>query len=110
MANHQVLKSDVDSHVPGEHSVFPHCQLSAECSGKRKKMPKLTHKIDMVGAKEPFTYSVINMDPYLMSSMRSMFIFASYSVINAVCVQLPVLVEDHPLVEPLYQLTEKRGG
>ena len=107
---HQVLKSDVDSHTPRENSVFPHCQLSAECSGNRKKVPKLTHRINMTGAKKPFTYFVINLDPYLISSTRGVFIIACYSVvaITHYCIQPPVTLVSS--VEPLYPLTERRGG
>ena len=105
-SDHQVLKSDVDSHIPRENSVFPHCQLSAECSRKRKKVPKLTHKINMIGAKRPFTYFVINMDPYLMSSTRgvcSLLLATPWLLEHNNCIQLPV--KEHHIVSivgPLY--------
>ena len=69
---HQVLKSDVDSYIPGENSVLPHCQLSAQFSGKRKKVPNLTHTISMIGVRRPFTYLVVDVDPYAKSSDRGM--------------------------------------
>ena len=88
-----MLKSDVDSHIPGETSVFPHCQLSAECSVKRKKVPKLSHRINMIGAKEPHTYFVINMDPYMIVKSSGNVYCASVHVSNCTLLTISFSVQ-----------------
>ena len=66
----QVLKSDVDSHIPERNPVFPRCQLSAKCLDKKEKVPNLVYSVNVDGAKDPLTYFVIDMDPYIISSAR----------------------------------------
>ena len=127
---HQVMKSDVDSHIPEKNPVFPRCQLSAKCPGEKKKVPHLTYSMNVNGAKEPFSYFIIDMDPYMISSSPGICcllymprIFCTIDTSAYLLFQfleLPVLVlmVDHlsPLVssvEQLYQLTEttgRRGG
>ena len=44
--------------------MIPHCQLSAEYTEKEEKVPNLKHKVNMIGAKEPFTYFLLKFDPH----------------------------------------------
>ena len=125
------MKSDVDSHIPEKNPVFPRCQLGAKCPGKKKKVPHLTYSMNVNGAKEPFSYFIIDMDPYMIISPPGicclLYTPRNFCTIDTSFyllfqyLELPVLVlmvKDHlsPLVssvEPLYQLTEttgRRGG
>ena len=63
-----MMKSDVDSHIPERNPVFPNCQLNAKYLGKKKKVPHLTYSVNVNGAKEPFSYFIIDIDPYMISS------------------------------------------
>ena len=117
------MKSDVDSHIPEKNPVFPHCQLSAKCPAKKKKVPHLTYSMNVNGAKEPFSYFIIDMDPYMISSSPG--ICCLLYMPRIICtidtnayllfqfLKL-VLMVDHlsPLVssvEQLYQLIETTG-
>ena len=55
----QITKEAVDSFSPGQ--VFPSCQLIAEWTKESKPM-RLTHKVTLVGAKEPSNYFTIVLD------------------------------------------------
>ena len=64
------MKSDVDSHIPEKNPVFPRCQLSAKYLERMKKIPNLVYSVSVDGAKDPLSYFVIDIDPYIISSAR----------------------------------------
>jgi hypothetical protein len=54
-----VTKKQVDSFREGK--LTPSCQLLAEVSGKKKKIPTLKHQVNLRGAKYPNDVFVINL-------------------------------------------------
>ncbi|XP_064401971.1 uncharacterized protein LOC135347820 isoform X4 [Halichondria panicea] len=57
-----VIKKHVDQFKPGQR--IPYCHLNAEMTNKRKKStPKLFHQVKLVGAKVPYNFITINLDP-----------------------------------------------
>ena len=56
----QITKQQVDSFSPGQ--AIPSCQLRAEWTEQSKPV-RLTHKVTLSGAKEPFKYIYIELDP-----------------------------------------------
>jgi hypothetical protein len=54
-----VTKKQVDNFREGK--LTPCCQLLAEVSGKKKKVPALKHQINLRGAKYPNDMFVINL-------------------------------------------------
>ncbi|XP_064401224.1 uncharacterized protein LOC135347256 isoform X2 [Halichondria panicea] len=56
-----VIKKNVDQFKPGQR--IPHCHLKAEITNKRRKSaPKLSHKVNLLGAKDPFQFTTIDLD------------------------------------------------
>ncbi len=56
------MKKHVDQFKPGE--LIPHCHLKAEMTNKHKKSASiLVHQVKLVGAKDPFKFITIHLDP-----------------------------------------------
>jgi hypothetical protein len=54
-----VTKKQVDNFRPGKS--IPCCQLKAEVSGRRKKIPQLSHQVELKGAKYPHNMFTIDL-------------------------------------------------
>ena len=55
----QVTKKQVDNFREGKGT--PRCQLLAEVSGKKKKLPSLKHQVNLKGAKYPNDFFTLNL-------------------------------------------------
>ena len=53
----QITKRQVDTFVPGRR--VPSCQLCVEWAGQQKEPLKLAHRVELLGAKEPFNFFLI---------------------------------------------------
>ena len=55
----QVTKKQVDNFREGK--LIPYCQLKAELSGRRKKIPVLNHRILLKGARQPHNFFTLEL-------------------------------------------------
>ena len=83
----QVTKKQVDNFRKGK--LTPCCQLTAKVTGKRKKIPQLSHQVKLEGAKYPHDVFTINLPaegtcqiPTMDSFMHS-YSFLSFSDSNS---------------------------
>ena len=65
-----MTKKQVDSFKPGK--MIPSCKLTAELKQKSDngKVPKLKHRIQLVGAEEPFVMFNINYIPQVAKASQ----------------------------------------
>lgn len=63
----QIKKCQVDQYVPG--SRVPSCQLYAKWTGRQGQPVELTHRVELLGAKDPCSYFLIR-PPTLQSSLQ----------------------------------------
>ena len=57
----QITKRQVDQFVP-DHRV-PSCQLLVEWTGQQEQPVELVHRLELLGAKEPFNFLLIEIPP-----------------------------------------------
>jgi len=53
----QITKRQVDEFVPGR--LVPSCQLYAKLTGQQEQSVELVHRVELLGAKEPFNFFLI---------------------------------------------------
>ena len=53
----QITKHQVDTFLPGRR--VPSCQLCVEWAGRQQEPLKLAHRVELLGAKEPFNFFLI---------------------------------------------------
>ena len=58
----QIVKDDVDRCIARTGHEIPHCELTAEWT-KQGKPSRLKRKVTLKGAKEPYNYFLIVIDP-----------------------------------------------
>ena len=57
----QIFRSDVDECKPGQW--IPQCQLDVQWEKEDQKPVRLTHKVILIGAKAPYTFIHLNLNP-----------------------------------------------
>ena len=57
----QISKKDADHFVPGQW--IPECQLIVEWEGEEQRPVRLRHKVDLIGAKAPFNFIHLILNP-----------------------------------------------
>ena len=57
----QITKHQVDQFVPGRR--VPSCQLYVKWIGEQEQPVELVHRVELLGAKEPFDFFMIDIPP-----------------------------------------------
>ena len=57
----QISRKDVDQFEPGQW--IPECQLVVEWEREGQKPVRLRHKVDLIGAKKPYNFILLTLNP-----------------------------------------------
>ena len=63
----QITKHQVDRFVPGQR--VPSCQLYVKWTGQQEQPVELVHRVDLLGAKEPCNFFLIQL-PVLQTPLQ----------------------------------------
>ena len=66
---HQISRKDVDHFEPG--LCYPECELLVEWELKDQKPIRLRHRINLIGAREPYNFFHLNLNPAWKGSMST---------------------------------------
>ena len=67
---HHILREYVDDFVPGT-CIPPKCELLVEWDYKDKEPVRLRYKINLIGAREPYNFYNLSLNPTWKDSMSA---------------------------------------
>ena len=68
----QIYRKDVDDFEPGR-CIPPKCELLVEWDLEDKKPVRLRHKINLIGAREPYNFFNLSLNPAWKDSMPTQY-------------------------------------
>ena len=77
----QITKQQVDKFVPGRQ--VPSCQLHVEWNGQQKQPAQLAHRVELIGARNPFNFFLISLPAVQPPPSQGNGLFAQDLIIDA---------------------------